>query len=256
MDADIVILAGGNSSRMSSNLPKFLLKIANKPMISYIIEQYKLLNFNNIHVITPPKYSSESILLNVNVIVQSIPNGNANALLLTLPYLKSEYTIVQYADMPLITSEEIINLFNNKGNDLVFIAGILPDNLISKPYGRIFLEDNNNFNKLIEYRDLTIEQRNQKLFNTGFYMFKTEILKQYLDEVPYHSGVKERYITDILEILKSNNKSIKVIVSNNYKNFHGVNTPEELEIADNIMKNRLKLSFKNNNNKSKCYKIL
>ena len=238
MDADIVILAGGNSSRMSSNLPKFLLKIANKPMISYIIEQYKLLNFNNIHVITPPKYSSESILLNVNVIVQSIPNGNANALLLTLPYLKSEYTIVQYADMPLITSEEIINLFNNKGNDLVFIAGILPDNLISKPYGRIFLEDNNNFNKLIEYRDLTIEQRNQKLFNTGFYMFKTEILKQYLD------------------ILKSNNKSIKVIVSNNYKNFHGVNTPEELEIADNIMKNRLKLSFKNNNNKSKCYKIL
>ena len=239
MNADIVILAGGNSSRMSSNLPKFLLSIAGKPMISHIIEKYKLLKFSNINVVTPPKYSSEKILSDVNVIVQPIPNGNANALLLTLPYLKSEYTIVQYADMPLITAEEIIKLFNNKEHDAIFLACVLPNNLLSKPYGRVFLDDNNNFDKLIEYRDLTIEQRNNNLFNTGFYMFKTYILRQYLNEVPYHPGVKERYITDILEILKNNNKSVKVLISNNYDNFHGVNTQEELNIAENIMKNRL-----------------
>ena len=252
MSADIVILAGGSSSRMSSNLPKFLLKIANKPMISHIIDQYKLLNFNNIHVVTPPKYSNDPILSNINVVVQEIPNGNANALLLTLPYLKSEYTIVQYADMPLITSEEIITLLKNKGNDAVFIAGILPYNLLKKPYGRVFLK-NRQFDKLIEYIDLTEEQRSQNLFNTGFYMFKTNILKQYLEKIPYHTGVREKYITDILEILKINNKSIKVVISNNYYNFHGVNTPEELELADNIMENRLNLYIKNNN---KHYRII
>ena len=243
MNIDIVILAGGNSSRMSSNLPKFLLEIANKPMISHIIEQYKLLDFSNIYVVTPPKYSSCPILSDVNVVVQPVPNGNASALLLTLPYLNSEYTIVQYADMPLITHEDISNLCTNTGNDLVFIAGILPNDLISKPYGRVFLDKNNNFDKLIEYRDLTIEQRNQKLFNTGFYMFKTSILKQYLDKVPYHQGVQERYITDIFGILKNNNKLIKVVIASNYQNFHGVNTQEELKVANNIMMNRLKIYY-------------
>lgn len=257
MNIDIVILAGGNSSRMSSNIPKFLLEIANKPMINHIINQYKTLDFNNIHVVTPPKYSSYPILSDVNVVVQPVPNGNASALLLTLPYLNSEYTIVQYADMPLITHEEINNLCINIGNDLTFISGVLPDDLISKPYGRVFLDKNNNFDKLIEYRDLTIEQRNQKLFNTGFYMFKTSILRQYLDEVPYHQGVRERYITDILEILKNNNKSIKVVISNNYQNFHGVNTQEELKIADSIMRNRLKIYYKNEmNTENKSYKVV
>ncbi len=256
MNVDIVILAGGNSSRMSSDIPKFLLKIANKPMINYIIEQYKSLNFNNIHIVTPPKYSSESIFSNTNVVVQPIPNGNANALLLTLQYLKAEYTIVQYADMPLITSEEIMNLFRNKGYDAVFVACVLQDKLLSKPYGRVFLDENNNFDKLIEYRDLTIKQRNQNLFNTGFYMFRTSILHEYLDKIPYHQGVTERYITDILEILKNNNKSIKVVISNNYQNFHGVNTPEELEVADNIMKKRLKVYYQNINNMNKCYKTI
>ena len=239
MNADVVILAGGNSSRMSSNLPKFLINIAGKSMISHIIEQYNVLKFKNIYVVTPPKYSHESVLSYVNVIAQPIANGNANALLLVLPYLKSTYTIVQYADMPLITSEDIINLMSNRQSDAVFVACILPDNLLSKSYGRVFLDEKNNFDKLIEYRDLTIEQRSNNLFNTGFYMFKTDILRQYLNEVPYHPGVKERYITDILEILKNNNKSIKVIISNNYENFHGVNNKEELAMAENIMKNRL-----------------
>ncbi|MBR1944531.1 MAG: NTP transferase domain-containing protein [Alphaproteobacteria bacterium] len=239
MDADIVILAGGNSSRMASNRPKFLLEIANKPMISHIIEKYKLLNFKNIHVVTPPKYSSETVLSNVHVVVQQIANGNANALLLTLHYLQCDYTIVQYADMPLITTKEISNLFNNKYNDLTFIAGILPNDLLSKPYGRVFLDENNHFDKLVEYRDLTIAQRNQSLFNTGFYMFKTDVLREYINDIPYHTGANERYITDILEILKNNNKKIEVIVSDNYQNFQGVNTPEELAVVDNIMKNRL-----------------
>ncbi len=254
MNADIVILAGGNSSRMASNRPKFLLEIANKPMISHIIEQYKLINFNNIHVVTPPKYSSEKVLSDVHVVVQQIANGNANALLLTLPYLKYDYTIVQYADMPLITTNEIMTLFRNKNNDLTFIAGILPDNLLSKPYGRVFLDNNGNFDKLIEYRDLTIEQRNHKLFNTGFYMFNTNILKQYLNDVPYHPGANERYITDILEILKNHNKTIKVIVSDNYQNFQGVNTPEELAIVNSIMYNRLD-SYYNTVN-SKYYNVV
>ncbi len=256
MKADIVILAGGNSSRMSSDVPKFLLKIANKPMIRHIIEQYKLLNFNNIHIVTPPKYSSELVLQDVNVVVQQVANGNANALLLTLQYLKHDYTIVQYADMPLITSEEINILFNNKGNDVVFVAGVLPNDLISKPYGRVFLDSNSYFDKLIEYRDLTIEQRNHNLFNTGLYMFKTDILKQYLDTVPYHPGVKERYITDIIEILKNNKQKIKVIISNNYENFCGVNTQEELQNVDNIMRNRLKTRCNSINKNNKYYKVM
>ena len=250
MKADIVILAGGNSSRMNSNIPKFLLEIANKPMIEHIMEKYKILGFTNIHVVIPPKYSSEKTLYSVNTVVQQVADGNANALLLTLSHLKSEYTIVQYADMPLITSEEISNLYYNKGTDLVFVVGVLPNDLLSKPYGRVFLDDNNNFCKLIEYRDLTIEQRNQRLFNAGFYMFKTDILKRYLNEVPYHPGLKERYITDIIEILKNDNKKIKVIITNNYTNFLGVNTQEELEIVNSIMMNRL------SNSKDKYYESI
>ena len=118
------------------------------------------------------------------------------------------------------------------------------------------MDNNNYFDKLIEYRDLTIEQHNQKLFNTGLYMFKTNILKQYLDKVPYHPGVQEKYITDIIEILKNNNKKIKVIISNDYENFCGVNTQEELKIVENIMRNRLKIQYNDINEQSKYYKVM
>ena len=89
----IVILAAGKGTRMKSNTPKVLHKIANKEMILHVIDAciklkpkkiYIVLgsNSNNIINILPKK--------NVKIIIQENQLGTAHALLCAQEFLKSK----------------------------------------------------------------------------------------------------------------------------------------------------------------------
>jgi bifunctional UDP-N-acetylglucosamine pyrophosphorylase/glucosamine-1-phosphate N-acetyltransferase len=56
----------------------------------------------------------------------------------------------------------------------------------------------------------------------------------------------EFYLTDLLEILLNNNIEISIIKSNTYWPFHGINTMQDLAIAEDIAQNQLRKKFMQN----------
>ncbi len=234
---DILVLAGGNNSRMKTDLPKFFLKLADKPIIRHIIDNYKLFHNCNIHVVTATKYASSELFSDVNSILQPIANGTAGAVAVALAHLTSDTVIVQYSDVPLISVATIKQLIECDADAVVTVAS-LPEEQISKPYGRVF-HDNGIFERIIEYKELNDEQKLCNTFNVGLYKFKTELLKAMLPEVKVHKGMTELFLPDVLQIFKAHNKTVKVIYDDDYEECVGMNNMSELVQAESILQKRI-----------------
>ena len=235
---DVVILAGGNNSRMCTDLPKFFLKLADKPMVRHIIDNYKLLQNANIHVVTTNKYTSHELFSDINTIVQPKPNGTAGAVLSALPYLTGDTVVVQHSDVPLISLTTIKKLINCSADAVVTVSSI-PNDKLSIPYGRVFYDENETFERIIEYKELKDEQKLCNKFNVGFYKFNVPLLKTLLDKVKIHDGATELYLPDVLHIFKENGKTVRVLYDDDYKECVGINNMPELIQAEEILQKRI-----------------
>ena len=238
---DVVILAGGNNSRMKTDLPKFFLKLADKPMIRHIIDRYKLLGNYDVHVVTSRRYAKDALFSDVNVIIQPVANGTAGAVAVALPHLRDDTVIVQHSDVALISSETISQLVDCNADAVVTVAS-LPNDKLSVPYGRVF-HDNGIFESIIEYKELNDEQKLCTTFNVGLYKFNVEQLKLMIREVKAHDGMTELFLPDVLQSFKNHNKVVKVLYDEFYEECVGINNMTELIQAEEILQKRITSNF-------------
>ncbi|MDR0942495.1 MAG: bifunctional UDP-N-acetylglucosamine diphosphorylase/glucosamine-1-phosphate N-acetyltransferase GlmU [Holosporales bacterium] len=241
MSIDCVILAGGLGSRMNSSTLKFFQTIADKPLIEYVADACKEIAANSIITVVSKRFKDYGFPLDTKTVVQNRPSGTANAVLQAMPLLNSEYTIVMYGDAFLAERSCLKELAEAPG-DAVFIATELPNNLSCMPYGRV-ITDGDKFQKIVEFKDATDTEKQCNLVNSGIYKFKTSILKKFIDNVQKNNAAKEYYLTDILEILKTNGFEVSALKSQEYRLFHGINTMQDLAVAEEIMQTKLREKF-------------
>ena len=160
-----------------------------------------------------------------------------------LPYIKSDTVIVQNADMPLIDKSDI-SLLSNSNSEAAIVTAELPIEYIDIAYGRVMLNEKCEFDSIVEFKELRPEQRTNRLFNTGIYKFDTELFHKYLHKLSPHGS--EFYLPEIFKLLKQSNHSIDVIKASTYDHFHGINTMQELYIAEKLMQKRLCDKFLSN----------
>ena len=238
MSVDFIILAAGNSSRMNSSKPKFFHTIAGKPIIRYIIDTVKDCKIsNNVIVVTKDNLKSSGYFSDVNVTIQHAPLGTADAVKSSLDKLTSEYTIILCGDMPLIETAQLNNLISNSSENAI-IAMNLPSSLQDMPYGRVII-NNGIFEKIVEYKNASKNEKSIRLANTGVYKIRTALLKKYIPMIKQNSQSGEFYLTDIFNFIKN----VEIITTDNYEDFHGINTMSDLAIAENIMQNRLRTKY-------------
>ncbi len=221
-----VILAAGNGTRMCSNIPKIFTEIASKPMIRYVIECCKQFS-QNIVVVTKEEFAKHDALRDVEVVIQKTPLGTGDALMCAYDLI-DEYAIVLYADMPLITDEDLEKVIsiNSKA---VITCFELDNDMMHMPYGRVICNSENKVNKIIEYSDANTDEQRIKLANAGIYKFHKSILNNVFQQN------KEKYITDFCH-------NADIIICK-YETAHGVNTQADLAYAENVIQNRLRTKF-------------
>ncbi len=227
---DFVILAGGNSSRMQSSTPKIFQKIADFPCISYIINCcYSVDPDANVIVVTREEFAEHEIFNNVKIAIQKHPCGTADALKQAIPFLKSSNVIVMCGDMPLIQPRYLAELSRSQ-TTIGIIAMRLPTNMLHMPYGRIIN------NKIVEYKNATDDERKCATANTGVYNFKSDFVQNAIYNIVPNEITNEYYLTDILNYAHND---IDIIVTADYQAFHGINTPQDLALAEGIIQQRL-----------------
>ena len=101
-------------------------------------------------------------------------------------------------------------------------------------------DDNNEVSGIIEEKDATDEQRKIELINTGFYCINKPFLQDALPKIQSNNVQKELYLTDIVAIGYEENKKTGVMVAADYHQILGINSCQDLEAVDKIMKKRMR----------------
>ena len=251
MDQDkkfiVTILAGGEGKRMRSEVPKVLCPFLGEPMIVRILKVVLALQPDKILIVVGKykkqiKETIESAIYNestIEYIDQPIPQGTGDAIRCCLPYyLENDRILILNGDMPCITHLFLENvLIETSLNSCVIVTA-----RVQNPYGygRIDCNSDDEFQSIIEETDCTDEQKEINQINTGIYVIRGSILLSSIPAITDKKiNKKEYYLTDLFAHHKKNsNIPIRIYETFKYYNWmiQGVNTPEELEFAEDRMK--------------------
>jgi len=243
MSSDLyaVILAGGQSKRIKSKLPKVFHRIAGRMMIEWAIESASALDPAKIIVVGN---SSNHDLLRevtsryerVKVIVQEVPRGTGDAVRYAENEIPKDAVVyVGSGDAPLIrgrTLREMYGKLLSSGADAVILTAEVPN---PEGYGRV-VREGEKFVRIVEHKDATEEERRIKEVNAGFYMFRADKLFDALSKITPENAQGEYYLTDVFNFMDR----VVVHKTEDYEEILGVNTRRQLAEVERIMQRRIK----------------
>lgn len=238
-----IILAAGEGKRMNSNTPKVLHKVCGKEMINHVIDTMRSADIEMVDVVIgrgaeAVKESTES--RKVNYSLQKDQLGTGHAVMCAKEFLEGNDGIVAIfvGDGPLITENTVREMleYHEKGE---FKATILTS-VMDDPakYGRIIRNENNEVEKIVEFKDCTKDELLVKEINSGMYCFNIKELLNSLNRLNNNNAQEEYYLTDVIGILKSQGFKIGAF-DVPVEEITAVNSKVELADAESIMKIRI-----------------
>lgn len=229
-----VILAAGKGTRMKSDLPKVVFELAGKPMINRVIDTAKSIGSEKIILVVGYKKEEVKKVVTeagIEFAVQEPQLGTGHAVMVCDKNLEDFEGLVYilYGDVPLLKAETLIKMrdkhYKEKSSCTVLTAN-MEDPL---QYGRIVRDEDDNFLKIVEFKDASEKEKMIKEINTGIYCFEACDLKQSLKLLDNNNNQKEYYLTDTLEILRNHGKHISTYILDDLSEASGVNSKEQLK---------------------------
>ena len=237
-----VILAAGNSTRMKSDVPKFLHEIAGKTLVEHVVDAAQAAG-GEVCVVVGNRAEDVKETLSgrgVRFFTQTEPLGTGHAVMAAAEFF-ADYTgtvIALFGADPLITEDTIsalVELHEKESNAFTVVSAMVGDPLA---YGRI-VRENGKFSKIVEHKDATPEQRQIKEINTGVCAFSGAALNNALSQLSNDNSQKEYYLTKVPEIMMRQGLRGGLMVADSYEEFQGVDTRADLAAAMKIMRKRI-----------------
>lgn len=250
MSQQIVILAAGKGTRMGADVPKVLLPLGDRPVISRLLEEVRDVpqDTKPIIVFGFMKELVQETLGDQYIYVQQFDQrGTAHAVLSAKSAVTAENFIVLYGDMPFTTKEsleKLIELHNSVSAlgepvKVSMFTCTLPsfdgDNEVFQGYGRIIRDENGDIVKIQENKDCSEEQKQITEVNPGIYMFNSKWVWSKLEAIDSTNAQSEFYLTDIVELAIKDGQQIQSLPIAPDE-VYGINTPEHLLHAKTLIK--------------------
>ena len=219
-------------------------------MVKHVIDSIRKAGIDDINVIVgkgAELVKERTSDRNVSYSLQEEQLGTGHAVKCAEDFLKDKKGVVAVfaGDTPLIKQSTIEKLFNehieNKN------AATVLTSMVEDPtgYGRIVRDSNNEVLKIVEHKDCNEEELKIKEMNTAIYCFDIELLVSSLSKINNNNNQGEYYLTDVIEILKSEGKKIGAVITE-FEETIGVNSRVQLAEAEEILKNRINLMHMEN----------
>ncbi len=238
----VAILAAGRGTRMKSRLPKVLHSLGGRSLVERVIESVEPLSPSRRIVIVG--YQSEEVqtamhsIPNLEFVEQTVQLGTGHAIQQLLPHLK-DYTgdlLILNGDLPLIRSETLKQMLQTHAqnqNAATILTSHLPD---PTGYGRVFCNNENIVQQMVEHKDCTAAQRQNQRINAGVYCFRWPDLAKVLPHLQANNAQKEYYLTDAVTQV---GQVMAVNVEDNQE-ILGINDRLQLATAYEILQKRVK----------------
>lgn len=238
-----IILAAGEGKRMKSNTPKVLHKVCGKEMINHVIDNIRKSGIEEVSVVIgkgADKVRNGTESRNIFYSVQEEQLGTGHAVMCAEEFLKGKKGSVAIfvGDGPLITEETVTKLTRYHEEEkcsATILTSIMSDPL---KYGRIIRNAQCEVEKIVEFKDCNEEEVKVNEINSGMYCFDIDTLLNTLGKLNNNNNQGEYYLTDVIEILKSEGKKVGAIAVD-VEEITAVNSKEELSVANDIMRSRI-----------------
>ena len=266
-----IILAGGLGTRMKSENPKALSVLLENPLIFYAIKSLMLTEDKfNAGSIAETKVKLDKIVtvighkgdlvknyienekrfkikgLSFDFAVQEKYLGTGDAVKKGLEVFKDDAeetdVIILPCDMPLITDETFAETvkFHISNNADLTVLSVDAKNPYS--YGRILRDKKDCVKKIIEEKELCDYPQKTALIkeiNSGVYVVRLNLLKQFINNIKPDNRKKEFYFTDIVDIFYRAGLQTLCFKTGDEEECAGVNSKYDLLNAQKIMQKRL-----------------
>ncbi|MCL1474200.1 bifunctional UDP-N-acetylglucosamine diphosphorylase/glucosamine-1-phosphate N-acetyltransferase GlmU [Argonema antarcticum] len=238
----VAILAAGRGTRMKSELPKVLHSLGGRSLIERILQT--ALEIEPIRQIVIVGYQGKQVeaalqhIPNVEFVEQTQQLGTGHAVQQLLPHLEGFQgdLLVLNGDVPLLrpqTLKVLMESHKKHQNAVSLLTAHLPN---PKGYGRVFCNDRNIIQQIVEDRDCSAAQKQNHRINAGIYCFNWPQLAKVLPQLQANNDQKEYYLTDACNLMQP----VMAVDVEDYQEILGINDRKQLATAYDILQGRVK----------------
>lgn len=238
-----IMLAAGKGTRMKSDLPKVMHKVAGITMLEHVFRSVLAIKpEKNVTVIGHKADLVREVLEGQSeFVLQTEQLGTGHAVMMAEEQLANldGQTLVIAGDTPLITGDSLVNLIEHhiKHKNVATILTAEADNPFG--YGRIIRDKHGDVTKIVEQKDATDFEQLVKEINTGTYVFDNKRLFEALKNITTDNAQGEYYLTDVISIFKEAGEKVGAYKLRDFDESLGVNDRVALATAERIMRQRI-----------------
>lgn len=240
-----LILAGGKGKRLGSDIthiPKVMRKANGKPLIQYVIDYTDHIKVSDkVILVGYEKQVVMDAFPQYPFAVQAEQKGTGHAVMCAADHFKGYEgnILVISGDMPLLRKESVLALEKahaESGNACTILSFVIKGDI--PPFGHITRDENGNVTGIVEHKDATDEQKQIRELNGGIYMFDSVALFDTLSRITPSPVTGEYYLTDVPKLMIKSGLKVDAFILEDEKELAGVNTEEDLEEVERILKMR------------------
>ncbi|MBE7492295.1 MAG: bifunctional N-acetylglucosamine-1-phosphate uridyltransferase/glucosamine-1-phosphate acetyltransferase [Planctomycetes bacterium] len=243
MALKVVILAAGKSTRMKSDTPKVLHRVAGVPLLRWVLEQAATLEPEQIIVIVGHEADRVRKAFagypGLTFVTQQPQQGTGHAVMQARAQLAgfAGDVAVLCGDVPLIQPATLAAL---RAAHAGHAATVLTTEL-EQPgsYGRVVRDASGRVTAIVEARDLARGQERIHEINSGTYLFDAPALLACLDRLTTANAQGEYYLTDVIRLLAADGRPVAAHLCEDSREVLGINTRQDLALCDTIARRRV-----------------
>ena len=235
MKTALIILAAGKGTRMKSDLPKVLHKVANAPLLEHAMASAASLD--PAHTVVVAGHGLEQVRAaalefddTAMVVEQSEQLGTAHAAQQAEAALKGfdGAALVLFGDTPFLRAETLEKMVAALETHQVVVLGFEPAD--TKRYGRLVMKGNA-LERIVEHKDASDKERAITLCNGGVTACRGPLLFDLISQIKDNNASGEFYLTDIVALARARDLSATAVTCDESETL-GVNSRADLAAAD------------------------
>jgi bifunctional UDP-N-acetylglucosamine pyrophosphorylase/glucosamine-1-phosphate N-acetyltransferase len=232
----VIVLAAGQGTRMKSSRAKVLHPIAGVPLIGHVLATARELSAA--HVIVVVRHERDAVaeailelMPDALVVDQDEVPGTGRAVELGLGALPSGFdgeVVVVSGDVPLLdaaTLSGLVEAHRRAMASATVLSAMVGD---ATGYGRVVRDEGGAMLRIVEQKDATPDELEILEINSGTYVFAAPALRSELPRVGTGNVQGEKYLTDVLGMLRAGGHAIAAVPAPEPWMIEGVNDRVQL----------------------------
>ena len=240
-----IVPAAGKGSRLqkvSGDMPKAMFLVGKRPMIEYVLDNISFINKKDTYIVVG--YGKEKLIDHLGdeycYVEQKHQLGTGHAVMECAKDFDDfdGSVLITFGDMPLFRYNEMKAMCKQHIENSADCTLMTAENASLKLWARVVRDEKGGFTRIVEGKDCTPEQANIKELFSGVMVFNSKSLFQILPEIGCANVQKEYYITEAPELMAKKGMKVETYFTKDGDDLRGINTPEDLEICECILRKR------------------